>query len=98
MEIQNLRAKKSTEQRLQDWHLELEQEREEMELLRQKEELQQRKDELRFRQHERELENEKKKAEADKEQRRMEIQLTKKVLEHLVLRQTNCKMWDQDAI
>ena len=79
MELENLRAKKETEQRLRERLLELEKEREEIELCRQKEKsrlqqhqreqvLQQQEDELRLRQHERELENERKKAEAEKEQ------------------------------
>ena len=85
MELENLRAKKETEQRLQERQLELEQEREEMELRRRNEQheqelclkLQQQEDELRLRQHEREHENKRKKAEAYEEQRRMEIELTK---------------------
>ena len=39
MELENVRAKKETEQRLREWQLELEQEREEIELRRQQEEL-----------------------------------------------------------
>ena len=61
MELENLRAKKNTEQRLREWQLELEQEREEIELRRQQEglrlKMKQREHELRLRQHERELEN-----------------------------------------
>ena len=86
MELENLRAKKTTEQRLRERQLELEQEREELELRQRKEQqerelrltLQQQEDQLRLRQHERELENERKKGDADKEQRRMEIELTKR--------------------
>ena len=81
MELQNLGAKKDTEQRLQERQLELEQEREEMELRRQQVELrlnmQQQEDELRHRQHERALENERKKAEEEEEQRRLNFELTK---------------------
>ena len=63
MELENLRAKKETEQRLRERQLELEQEREETELRRQQEELrlqqqkQQREQELRLQQqqHEQEL-------------------------------------------
>ena len=84
MELENLRAKKETEQRLRERQWKLEQEHEEMELRRRKEQQEQelrlklqQEDELRLRQHERELENEGKKAEADEEQRRMEIELTK---------------------
>ena len=78
MELENLRAKKETEQRLRRRQLELEQEREEIEFRRRKEKLQQQEDELRLRQHERDLKNERKKAEAHEEQRRMEIELTKR--------------------
>ena len=89
MELENLRAKKETEKRLQVRQLELEQEREKLELRRQQEELQQQQqeqelrlkmqqqeDDLRPRQHERALENEKKKAE-EEEERRMKLELTK---------------------
>ena len=82
MELENLRAKKETEQRLRERQLGLEQEREEIELRRQQEELrlqqqqqeqelrlkmQQQEDELRLRQHERALENERKKAEEEED-------------------------------
>ena len=93
MELENLKAKKETEQRLRERQLELEQEREEIELRRQQEELrlqqqqreeelrlkmQQQEDELRLRQHEQTLENERKKAEEEEEEeRRMELELTK---------------------
>ena len=86
-ELKNLKAKKETEQRLKERHLEIEKEREEIELRCQQEELrlqqqreqelQQQEDELRLRQHEGELEHERKKTEADEEQRRMEIELRK---------------------
>ena len=86
MELENLRAKKETEQRPRERQCELEQEREEIELRRRKEQqdqelslkLQHQEDELRLRQHEQELENERKKAEADEEQRRMETEQTKR--------------------
>ena len=55
MELENLRAKKETEQRLRERQLELEQEREEIELRRQQQELQQ---QQQLREHERALENE----------------------------------------
>ena len=92
MELENLRAKKETEQRLRGRQLGLEQEREEIELRRQQEELrlqqqqqeqelrlkmQQQEDELRLRQHERALENERKKTEEEEEERRMKLELTK---------------------
>ena len=92
MLLENLRAKKETEQRLRERQLGLEQEREEIELRRQQEELrlqqqqqeqelslkiQQQEDELRLRQHERALENERKKAEEEEEERRMKLELTK---------------------
>ena len=92
MELESLRAKKETEQRLRERQLGLEQEREEIELRRQQEELrlqqqkqeqelrlkmQQQEDELRLRQHERALENERKKAEEEEEERRMKLELTK---------------------
>ena len=92
MELENLRAKKETEQRLREHQLGLEQEREEIELRRQQEELRlqqqqqeqelrlkmkQQEDELRLRQHERALENERKKAEEEEEERRMKLELTK---------------------
>ena len=85
MELENLRAKKETKQRLQEQQMELEQKREEIELRRRKEQQerelclnwQQEEDELRLRQHERELENERKKAEVNEEKRRMEIEWTK---------------------
>ena len=92
MEFENLRAKKETEQRLQERQLEVEQKREEIGLRRQQEELRlqqqqreqelrlrmkQREDELRFRQNERALENERKKAEEDEKQRRLTLELTK---------------------
>ena len=92
LELENLEAKKETEQRLRERQLELEQEREEIELRRQQEELrlqqqqqeqelrlkmQQQEDELRLRQHERTPENERKKAEEEEEERRMKLELTK---------------------
>ena len=90
MELENLRAKKETEQRLRERKLELEQEREHLELRRQQEELQhqqqeqelhlkmqQQEDELRLQQHERALENERKKAEEEEEERLMKLKLTK---------------------
>ena len=92
MELENLKAKKETEQRLRERQLELEQEREEIELRRQQEELrlqqkqqeqefhlkmQQQEDELRLRQHERALRNERKKAEEEEEERLMKLELTK---------------------
>ena len=92
MELENLRAKKETEQRLRERQLELEQERDEIELRRQQEALrlqqqqqqqelrlkmQQQEDELRLRQHERALENERKKAEEEEEERRLKLELTK---------------------
>ena len=90
MELENLKAKKETEQRLRERQLELEQEREEIELRRQQEELrlqqqeqelrlkmQQQEDELRLRQNERGLENERKKAEEEEEESRMKLELTK---------------------
>ena len=83
MELENLRTKKETEQRLRERLLELEQEREEIELRRQQQEqelrlkMQQQEDELRLRQHERALENERKKAEKEEEERRMKLELTK---------------------
>ena len=90
MELENLKAKKETEQRLRERQLELEQEREEIELRRQQEELplqqqeqelrlkmQQQEDELRLRNHERGLENERKKAEEEEEESRMKLELTK---------------------
>ena len=59
MELENLKAKKETEQRLRERQLELEQEREEIELCRQQEELrlqkQQREQELQQQQQEQEL-------------------------------------------
>ena len=91
LELENLRAKKKTEQRLRERQLGLEQEREEIELRRQQEELrlqqqqeqelrlkmQQQEDELRLRHHERALENERQKAEEEEEERRMKLELTK---------------------
>ena len=92
MELENLRAKKETEQRLRERQLGLEQESEEIELRRQQEELrlqqqqqeqelrlkmQQQEGELRLRQHERALENERKKAGEEEEERRMKLELTK---------------------
>ena len=85
-ELENLRAKKETEQRLRQRQMELEQEREEMELCRRNEKreqelglkLQQQEDELRLWEQEQALEKERKKAEADEQQRRVEFELTEK--------------------
>ena len=81
MELENLQAKKKTEQRLRERQLELEQEREEIELRRQQQELrlkqQQQEDELSLRQQEQALENERRKAEEEEEERRMKLELTK---------------------
>ena len=90
MELENLKAKKETEQRPRERQLELEQEREERKLCRQQEELrlqqqeqevrlkmQQQEDELRLRQYERALENERKKAEEEEEERSMKLEPTK---------------------
>ena len=92
MELENLRAKKETKQRLRERQLGLEQEREGIELRRQQDELslqqqqqkqelrlkmQQQADELHLRQHEPALDNERKKAEEEEEERRMKLELTK---------------------
>ena len=69
IELQNLRAKKEPEKRLQERQLEIKKEREELEFrLRQEElrlKLQQQEDKLLLRQHERELKSKRKKAEDD---------------------------------
>ena len=98
VELENLRAKKETEQRLRERQLRLEQEREEIELRRQQEELrlqqqqqeqelrlkmQQQEDELRLRQHERALENERKKARKKKKKDVWNLSWPKEAQEHL---------------
>ena len=70
MKLQNLGAKKETEQRLREQYFELEQERDEIQLIRQQQE-----DELLLQQHERELEIERKKPEADEVQSRMKTEI-----------------------
>ena len=85
LELENLRAKTKIEHGLQERHLNLDEEREEMEPRRRKEQqeqelrlkLQQQKDELRLRDHERALENERKKAKTDEERSRLEVEMTK---------------------
>ena len=86
MELENLRAKNATEQRLQERHLELEQEREEVELRRQQEELrlqqqqQQREEELRLQQQQQREQELRLQQQQQEQELRLKMQQKKKYL------------------